>query len=214
MTHALWTELLMDDPELLTKLNRYWRDAYVRAMPALQYCPAPGCKMAIKLLVDPQSSPVTLICSCGHSFCELIVSSGDLNLETSGSKCAQPSHRPVRCEVVEQWLNREGMLLSLLSLHSGSEDEPDKLWMLSHTKPCPKCKAPIEKNLGCLHMLLLLQYKIILAVVCRTCPCGHHFCWLCLQPFVNHSSYYQCNKYDPAVIKVRTVGQTQLKDWP
>eukprot|EP00658_Telonema_sp_P-2_P073812 TRINITY_DN62933_c0_g1_i2.p1 TRINITY_DN62933_c0_g1~~TRINITY_DN62933_c0_g1_i2.p1 ORF type:complete len:244 (-),score=33.73 TRINITY_DN62933_c0_g1_i2:26-757(-) len=30
-----------------------------------------------------------------------------------------------------------------------------------------------------------------------TCPCGHHFCWLCLGPFVNHDSYYSCNKYDP-----------------
>jgi len=37
------------------------------------------------------------------------------------------------------------------------------------TKPCPKCKAPTEKNGGCNHM---------------TCVhCKHQWCWLCLKEY-------------------------------
>jgi hypothetical protein len=34
-------------------------------------------------------------------------------------------------------------------------------------KFCPQCRVAIIKNDGCNHM---------------TCRCGHHFCWVCLQP--------------------------------
>ncbi|KAJ8601216.1 hypothetical protein CTAYLR_003286 [Chrysophaeum taylorii] len=49
-------------------------------------------------------------------------------------------------------------------------------WIAKKTKPCPKCKEAIEKNLGCAHM---------------TCRCGHQFCWLCLGPYPNcHCNHF------------------------
>merc|ERR1719498_170317 len=29
-----------------------------------------------------------------------------------------------------------------------------------------------------------------------TCICGHHFCWICMEPWSSHSGdYYNCNKF-------------------
>lgn len=42
-------------------------------------------------------------------------------------------------------------------------------WIKWHTKKCPSCSQPIEKNLGCNHM------------TCRQCK--YNFCWLCLGPW-------------------------------
>lgn len=61
-----------------------------------------------------------------------------------------------------------------------NKDESENTnWILAKTKPCPKCKRPIEKNNGCNHMSC-------------SAPCRHYFCWACLQPLSSHQA---CNAY-------------------
>lgn len=54
------------------------------------------------------------------------------------------------------------------------------------TKPCPECRAKIEKRGGCDHM---------------SCRCGHQFCWVCSAPWRaiirhgNHRHDESCRHY-------------------
>ena len=79
----------------------------------------------------------------------------------------------VNCAVVKKWLVKN------------SAESENLNWILANTKACPKCKRPIEKNQGCMHM---------------TCSqCSYQFCWLCLAPWAEHGDrtggYYTCNRY-------------------
>lgn len=70
--------------------------------------------------------------------------------------CGSSGHEPLSCEAFEKWDSSVESMLDNLNLN----------WKKKNTKSCPKCKAPIEKNSGCMHMTC---YK-----------CHHNFCWLCL----------------------------------
>ena len=56
-------------------------------------------------------------------------------------------------------------------------------WMKDHTRPCTRCRSPIEKRGGCNH------------VTCWVCL--KEFCWVCGKDWAEHNSatggYYQCN---------------------
>ncbi|KAF7132220.1 hypothetical protein RHSIM_Rhsim09G0029900 [Rhododendron simsii] len=81
--------------------------------------------------------------------------------------CTEDAHRPVDCDTVAKWITKN------------SAESENTNWILAYTKPCPKCKRPIEKNHGCMHM------------TCRA-PCRFEFCWLCLGAYSGHG---QCNGY-------------------
>ena len=78
----------------------------------------------------------------------------------------------VACATVKRWLIKN------------SAESENLNWILAHTKQCPKCKRPIEKNQGCMHM---------------TCSqCRHEFCWLCQGAWTDHGErtggFYACNR--------------------
>ncbi|GFP88809.1 probable E3 ubiquitin-protein ligase ari8 [Phtheirospermum japonicum] len=93
--------------------------------------------------------------------------------------CGEESHSPLECEMVRIWMQK-----------NNSEAE-NTTWILAYTKPCPKCHRAIEKNQGCNLM------------TCRK-PCGHHFCWLCLEEWKKHR-FGPCNGYK---INFESVGES------
>lgn len=53
------------------------------------------------------------------------------------------------------------------------DDEETAEWKKRNSRPCPSCQRPIQKSIGCDHMV---------------CSCGYEFCWLCGAKFeVNRS---------------------------
>jgi ariadne-1 len=69
-------------------------------------------------------------------------------------ECGDEDHYPISCHLLKQWKEMD------------RQEGQSMNWILVHTKKCPKCKFPIEKNQGCRHMH------------CR--QCSYHFCWDCM----------------------------------
>lgn len=140
------------------KYRRYILRSYVEANRKAKWCPAPGCEYAVEF--TPGNGLHDVVCECGHNFCW---------------NCAEEAHRPVECTTVGRWI-----------LKNSAESE-NMNWILANSKPCPKCKRPIEKNQGCMH------------ITC-TPPCKFEFCWLCLGAWSEHGErtggFYACNRYE------------------
>ncbi|PUZ45743.1 hypothetical protein GQ55_8G249500 [Panicum hallii var. hallii] len=93
--------------------------------------------------------------------------------------CGEEAHRPVSCATVRAWLSKN------------NSDSASAIWVLVNTKHCPKCRRPIEKNQGCNNM------------TCRA-PCGHRFCWICLEPL--GQGHTTCHAYRPRPDNVVVAG--------
>lgn len=142
--------------EFKEKYRRYLVRSYIEDSRKIKWCPGPECECAVEFVVGSGNYDVT--CSCSYGFCW---------------NCTEDAHRPVDCDTVAKWI-----------LKNNAESENTN-WILAYTKPCPKCKRPIEKNHGCMHM------------TCRS-PCGFEFCWLCLGSWREHgrgTGGYACNGF-------------------
>ncbi|EEC77541.1 hypothetical protein OsI_16442 [Oryza sativa Indica Group] len=148
------------DDEDREKYGRYLRRSYIEDNRKTKWCPAPGCEYAVEFVMGSGSYDVN--CNCSYGFCW---------------NCTEEAHRPVDCATVSKWI-----------LKNSAESE-NMNWILANSKPCPKCKRPIEKNQGCMH------------ITC-TPPCKFEFCWLCLGPWSEHGErtggFYACNRYEAA----------------
>lgn len=142
------------------KYTRYLLRSYVEDNRKTKWCPAPGCEYGVDFVIGSGCYDIT--CKCSYNFCY---------------NCSEEAHRPVDCETVEKWI-----------LKNSAESE-NMNWILANSKPCPKCKRPIEKNQGCMH------------ITC-TPPCKFEFCWLCLGAWSEHGErtggFYACNRYETA----------------
>ncbi|CAN7122619.1 unnamed protein product [Brassica rapa subsp. narinosa] len=142
------------------KYTSYFVRSYVEDNRKTKWCPAPGCDYAVNFVVGSGNYDVN--CRCCYSFCW---------------NCAEEAHRPVDCDTVSKWIMKN------------SAESENMNWILANSKPCPKCKRPIEKNQGCMH------------ITC-TPPCKYEFCWLCLGAWTEHGEktggFYACNRYDAA----------------
>ena len=85
-------------------------------------------------------------------------------------RCGEEPHTPASCKDIQEFL----------PLLSSSE-----LAIKKHTKPCPGCKVPVEKNEGCNHMS------------CTNCKT--HFCWLCATEIEGYNDLdrHVCNRFSP-----------------
>ncbi|XP_048599430.1 probable E3 ubiquitin-protein ligase ARI5 isoform X2 [Brassica napus] len=142
------------------KYYKYFLRSYIEDNRKMKWCPAPGCENAIEFAAGTSNYDVS--CLCSRSFCW---------------NCTEEAHRPVDCHTVAQWIRKN------------SAESENMNWILANSKPCPKCKRPIEKNHGCMHMTC-------------TPPCKYEFCWLCLNAWTAHGErtggFYACNRYESA----------------
>jgi ariadne-1 len=148
-------ESLATSEEDKERYSRYLMRSYIENNKKSKWCPAPDCEYAVEFF-GQGTRDYDVRCLCSTGFCW---------------NCVEDAHRPVDCTTVAKWV-----------LKNSSEAE-NVTWILAKTKPCPKCKRPIEKRDGCMHM---------------TCgrPCRHEFCWLCLGSWDKHTSgQYDCNTY-------------------
>ncbi|KAJ4836069.1 carbonyl reductase (NADPH-dependent) ari1 [Turnera subulata] len=122
-------------PDLAEKFDRFLLESYIEDNKMVKWCPsAPHCGNAIRVQ-DDQFCEVE--CSCGLQFC---------------FSCLSEAHSPCSCLMWELWCKK-------------CRDESETVnWITVHTKPCPKCHKPVEKNGGC---------NLV------SCICGQAFCWLC-----------------------------------
>ncbi|CAN7048308.1 hypothetical protein IGI04_025630 [Brassica rapa subsp. trilocularis] len=122
-------------PDLAEKFDRFLIESYIEDNKMVKWCPStPHCGNAIRVEDDELCE---VECSCGFQFC---------------FSCSYQAHSPCSCSMWELWRKK---------CHDESETVN---WITVHTKPCPKCYKPVEKNGGC---------NLV------TCICGQSFCWLC-----------------------------------
>ena len=136
------------------KRSQAFVEAFIEFDQCFRRCTGPDCKFIGVIPTLGQRSLVTTCEHCETSFC---------------FHCGDTPHQPARCEDVAQWNKLK---------------ESSNFWIRRNAKPCPGCKAPIEKNQGCNHM------------ICERCET--QFCWLCLTKLQAHSEDHVCNRYDPS----------------
>ena len=125
----------------MVRFNQFLVKTFVDLSTAAKWCPGQDCDLAYE---KQSGNSIEIQCKCSARFC---------------IGCDQGPHAPISCERLEEWKKK------VAEVGYGGDSKSDS-WITSNTKPCPRCKAPIEKAYGCNYMK------------CQSC--SYEFCWLCL----------------------------------
>ncbi|KAI4367653.1 hypothetical protein MLD38_023364 [Melastoma candidum] len=131
-------------PDLVPIFDRFLLESYIEDNKMVKWCPStPHCGNAIR---KEENGCYEVECPCGMQFC---------------FSCLSEAHSPCSCVMWQLWTKK-------------CKDESDSVnWIAVHTKPCPNCRKPVEKNGGCNYV---------------RCICQQGFCWLCGGAFGRGSS--------------------------
>mmetsp|Transcript_2357 Transcript_2357/g.4600 ORF Transcript_2357/g.4600 Transcript_2357/m.4600 type:complete len:1365 (+) Transcript_2357:414-4508(+) len=164
------------DSARVERFERLRANSFVETFDQIRWCPRPECGNVIewKPCLDEISGHKTVKCDCGFEFC---------------FNCANEAHHPATCAQATAWKDVVASSEAAKSVKAAPRQQQDlaqaKRWILKNSRPCPKCKAPIEKNEGCNHM------------VCGSC--NHEFCWYCLGDWKKHGAetggFYRCKMF-------------------
>ncbi|CAG2105855.1 unnamed protein product, partial [Medioppia subpectinata] len=131
---------IIREPIVCDKYRRLISNKFVTSESRyLRWCPNGDCLHAVRV---KNSGPQDVECICKTVFC---------------FKCGDQWHEPLTCDLYKNWAEKYA---------SQTVDPKSANWLTKHTKCCPKCKFPIEKNGGCNYVL------------CS--KCRHQFCYQCL----------------------------------
>lgn len=132
-----------DALQIAPELSHMWPEAYLqayvnRSRGSRRFCPGPDCTV---IAFAPPTIELGLLHSttctrCDTCFC---------------MKCGESAHFPATCEDLEAFTAMFGS---------------SALWIKKNTKPCPGCRAVVEKDGGCNAM--------------HCTRCNNTFCWRCL----------------------------------
>lgn len=149
------------DALLAPPLAERWRAWGVRAFAAesrnVVFCPGVDCELAVVARAAGRAME-QVCCIDGHAFC---------------FGCGGAPHTPATCADIAAWTQRD------------NADGLSALWLMQHTKPCPKCAVQIERSSGCNK------------VICSKCATA--MCWSCGLSWVAAGHAYPegawtCNK--------------------
>jgi len=171
--------------QLRQRFERIYSSSFVESCNRVRWCPRSECGNAVEWKVEEVDDSVltgrTVRCACGFQFC---------------FDCGRESHSPATCSQIEAWNEAIVSAEEAGGVQAAPRQEQReamaKRWILKNSRPCPSCKAPIEKTEGCNHM------------VCSSCR--HEFCWACFDDWATHGQstggFFRCNKYEDRQVEL------------
>ncbi|CAG8536946.1 14435_t:CDS:2 [Dentiscutata erythropus] len=153
-------------PEMGKRYSDLLEKQKLETDPLVTYCPRIICQAPVKK--DSNFEKLCICTKCRFAFCWFC--------QRTWHGASTPCHLDNTKKIVEEYMNADESTKAIMELRYGAKNleklvrdataelETDK-WVKSNTQPCPQCETPIEKSMGCNHM------------VCTRCET--HFCYLC-----------------------------------